>query len=125
MGFRLNRTYVLHFEGAMAGAEIKLRSTNVATVMKLRESNDVAEIVGMLADHVVEWNLEDEKGEPLPFTADAILHELEESMVAAIVREWFKAAIGVTAPLDGPSTSGGPFPEASIPMETSSPNRPS
>lgn len=118
MGFRLNRTYVLHFEGAMAGAEIKLRSTSVATVMRLRQSTDVPEIVGMLAEHVVEWNLEDEKGEPLPITADAILNDLEESVVAAIVREWFKAAVGVTAPLDGPSTSGEQFPEASIPMET-------
>lgn len=103
MGYRLNRSYVLKFEGEMEGAEVRLRSTNIATVLKMRETTDTNELVGMLVEHVVDWNLDDEKGEPLPVTVDAVLNGLEEVVVAEILLEWFKAATGVTAPLVKPS----------------------
>jgi hypothetical protein len=117
MGFRLNRTYVLKFEGAMEGAEVKLRSTSVSTALELRAGQEIERTAQMLVDHVIDWNLEDAKGVKLDFTAQALLDELEEPVLAAIIKEWFKAAVGITSPLDAPSTSGEPSPEESIPME--------
>src|SRR4051812_12567991 len=113
MGFRLNRTYSLEFEGAMEGAVVKLRSTTAGKVIEMRAA-DAAGLAALLADHVLEWNLEDTDGQPLPVTAEAILGGMEEVVLAAIIREWYKAATGVTAPLDGPSTDSGPSLELSI-----------
>lgn len=102
MGFRLDRTYVLQFEGAMEGAYVKLRATPVGVAMALRigSSADGDEILELLAKYVSDWNFEDETGEPLPITVEAIKENLEVPMIAKIVGEWYKAATGVTAPLD-------------------------
>lgn len=112
MGFRLNRTYVLEFEGAMAGAEIRIRSTSIATMLRLREVTDLDELAGMLAEHVVDWNFEDENGGPLPATKEAILANLEGVELGRIGAEWYKAAAGITAPLEDPASV-----EAELSME--------
>src|SRR3954464_8513118 len=105
MGFRLNRTYVLKFAGDMEGAEVKLRSTSTSTALTLRESTaDTRTMVALLADHVMEWNLDRKDGSPLPLEVDAIMEELEEVVIAEILLQWYKAATGVTAPLDDGST---------------------
>lgn len=107
MGFRLDRRYVLEFEGAMAGAEVVIKATSIGTVLKLREINeldDLSELASLLADHIVEWNFEDENGETLPITAEAILANVESVVLVRIAREWYKAATGVTAPLDSPTS---------------------
>lgn len=118
MGFRLNRTYVLEFEGAMEGAYVKLKATPVGVAMALRSgsSADGDEVLQLLAQYVAEWNLEDENGEPLPITAEAIRANLEAPVIAKIVGEWYKAAIGVTAPLDPPGADG-TLRDEDIPME--------
>jgi hypothetical protein len=116
MGFRLNRTYALRFQGDLAGLEVDIAATSVGVVLKLRETSmgDSAAFAGMLAEHVTHWNYEDEKGEVLPICVESFL-ELEEPVLALIVKEWYKAAVGVTAPLDEGSTLGQLV--ASIPME--------
>lgn len=119
MGFRLDRTYVLEFEGAMEGAYIKLRATPVGTVMKLRgpsSASSTGELVELLAEYVQEWNLDGTDGEPLPITAEAILTELEQVVIVKILTEWYKAAVGVTAPLDPPGADG-TLSDEDIPME--------
>jgi hypothetical protein len=102
MGFRIDRTYVLQFEGAMAGAYIKIKATPVGVAMALRSgsSADGDEVLELLAKYVTEWNLDGLDGEPLPITAKAIKANLEAPVIAKIVGEWYKAATGVTAPLD-------------------------
>ncbi len=118
MGFRLDRTYVLEFEGAMQGAYIKLRATPVGTVMKLRGDATVSteEYVGLLAEYLLDWNFEDAAGEPLPMTAEAMLAELEQPVIVKIMTEWYKAAVGITAPLDPPGADG-TLTDQDIPME--------
>lgn len=118
MGFRLNRTYVLRFQGAMEGAEVKIRSTPVAVVMEMMEPVPHARLVELLVEYVQEWNFEDADGNPLPVETQAISRELEEPVLAAVLREWMRAARGVTAPLDVPSTSGEQSPAVELPMET-------
>lgn len=112
MGFRLDRTYVLVFEGAMEGAEVSIRATSIGTVLKLREITEAAELAKLLADHLVAWNFEDADGNPLPTTTEAIMENLEGVVIGRIGREWYRAATGVTAPLE-PSISM----ESSLEME--------
>jgi hypothetical protein len=123
MGFRLNRTYVLDFEGtALEGAVVKIRATSIAVMIQLREADSDDVLAGLLCEHVVEWNLDDEKGEPLAVTPDAVLGGLERPVLQKICVEWYRAAAGVTAPLDAPSTSTDVSLEGSMPMEALSPN---
>ena len=113
MGFRLDRTYVLQFEGEMEGAEVMIRGTSVGVMLRLRSAEEPEEVASLLAQHLIGWNFEDEKGEPLPLTKDAILTNLEGVVLGRIAREWYKAAVGITAPLDGPISM-----ESSLSMET-------
>ncbi len=116
MGFRLNRTYVLDFAGtALDGLEVKIGATSVATSSAIRDSQSATDLCALLAENMLEWNYADATGEVVPITAEAIGANLEESVLAKICREWYKAAVGVTAPLDESSTSGEPYREASIP----------
>lgn len=104
MGFRLDRTYLLDFEGtALAGAEVAIKATSVGTALKLREVGGVKEVCELLADHLIGWNFEDENGDPLPPTLEGIM-TLEEVIIGRIGREWYRAATGVTAPLDAPNS---------------------
>lgn len=114
MGFRLDRTYVLQFEGAMEGAYVKIKATPVAVALKLRGSLDVAEVADLMTTYVQEWNLDGSDGRPLPITAEAIVNDLEQAVIAKIAVEWYKAAVGLTAPLDPPEEKDV---EPDIPME--------
>lgn len=116
MGFRLNRTYKLRFDGALEGLEVDLRATSVGTLAVMSDA-DAAGLADLLEQHVERWNYEDQDGNPIPATAENFLG-LEEVVLTAICREWFKAAKGITAPLESGSTSGSTLPEESIPMET-------
>jgi hypothetical protein len=112
VGFRLDRTYVLEFEGALAGAEVAIKATSVGTVLKLRDVADAKEVAELLASHLIGWNLEDRDGNPIPTTAEGILDNVEEAILGRIAAEWYKAATGVTSPLDGPNSM-----ESSLDME--------
>lgn len=126
MGFRLNRTYLLKFEdSALEGAEIRFRATPISVMIQLGERLQHADLAGLVAEYVIDWNWEDEKGEPLPVTAEAILENWEEPVLARVCQEWYKAAKGVTAPLEKPSTDGTPSQEQNLPMEPLSDSPPS
>lgn len=111
MGFRINRTYVLEFEEPLAGAEVRIRSTSIGTMLKLRNADTVEEVAALLADHLEDWNFEDAEGNTLPTTLEGI-HQLEAAVLVRIGREWYRAAAGVTAPLED-STSV----EVGLPMD--------
>lgn len=106
MGFQLKRTYVLKFDGNMEGAEVRIRATPVATVIKLSGCRDLEEMAELLCEYVESWNLDDLKGDPLELTPEALLANLEQVVLQKICGEWYKAAKGITAPLDPPSTDG-------------------
>jgi hypothetical protein len=120
VGFRLDRKYVLEFEGAMEGAHVKLKSTPVGVAMEMRGGETsavgVERVAELLAEYVEEWNLDGPDGETLPITKAAILTGLEVVVIAKIAVEWYKAAVGVTAPLDPPGADG-TLSDEDIPME--------
>jgi hypothetical protein len=121
VGFRLDRTYVLEFEGAMEGAYVKLKATPVGVALELRgtpgEALSIQRGAELLAEHVIEWNLDGPDDQPLPVTKDAILAGLEEVVIAKIIVEWYRAAVGVTAPLDPPGADG-TLTDEDMPMES-------
>jgi len=116
MGFRLNRFYVLEFEGAMEGAYVKIKSTPVGVALEMRAAVPIERAAEMLAEYIDEWNLDGADGKPLPVTAEAILGGLEEVVIVKLLTEWYKAAVGVTAPLDPPGADG-TLNDEDIPME--------
>lgn len=70
-----------------------------------------------LVDHLVEWNLQEEDGTPVPPTFEG-LRSLEPPFTAVLVTAWLRGRTAVSAPLEQPSDGGAPSElEASIPME--------
>src|SRR5215510_14389149 len=107
----------------MEGLEVRARSITTGKLLALSRlraptltAEDVEELFMALADALVDWNLEDENGNPVPATVEG-LYAQDLDFAQRIVWAWIDAVSGVDAPLEPSSPSGGPFPEASIPME--------
>jgi hypothetical protein len=119
MGFRLDRTYALKFDGtALEGAEVRFRATPVGVVLRLASELTYADAAELMTQYLIEWNLEDREGNPLPITTEAIQEHMEHAILMRIIREWYKAAKGITAPLEQPSADGEAPQGESLPMET-------
>lgn len=127
------KTYTLRWpEGHVHhGLVVKLRGLSINqlnTVQSMRgvkSEDDLSaelfdEVLSILAGRMISWNLEDD-GIPVPATKESLADE-DFGMVTDIITSWTKAVTGVSAPLGARSNSGAPFPEESIPMETSSPS---
>jgi hypothetical protein len=65
---------------------------------------------------IVEWNLDDHRGRPVPVTLDGIQGQ-DLALTIEISTQLIRAATGVPAPLPQPSTED-PAVEADIPMST-------
>lgn len=125
MGYRPKRKiYTLEFDGEeYEGLEVKIRGLNTGQVMDIdtaRQDGGDAAIVAMLqlmADQLVEWNVEDDDGAPVPTTFEGV-RSLDIDFNWAIIDAWQNAAAGVPAPLESASTSTAPSLVASIPTET-------
>lgn len=124
MGYKpKKKIYTLAFEDPeYAGLEVKIRGLNTGQVMDIdaaRGDGGDAAIVTMLklmADQLVEWNVEDDDNQPVPTTFEGV-RSLDIDFNWAVIDAWQNAAAGVKAPLDGPSTDGEPSLVASIPMD--------
>jgi hypothetical protein len=136
-GFRGGRRiYKLRFEQPeMFGLVVRAHSIPVARVLELARAGVLGEqmeitpenlalvqdLFATFGDALVEWNLEEDDGTPVPATAEGVLSQ-DMDFVMLVVQAWLTGIMGVSAPLGGGSTSGAPFPEASIPMAPLSPN---
>jgi hypothetical protein len=135
MGFVRSKTYRLTFadDTEYAGLEARFRAPSIDELLKVAELADalaaggralidgVGEIVDAVSDGLIEWNLETEDGTPVP-TDRAGVGTIDRDMLGRLLREWTKAAAGVSPPLPEPSTSGEGSGVASLPMETLSPS---
>lgn len=121
MGYKRNpKVYRLKFEDEYDGLEVMVRSLSMGQLISWktgdRERDVTEEMVELLAERIVSWNLEDEDGTPVPPTLEAIKAE-DNDLVFAIINHWTDAVRGVDAPLPESSPAGEPSPEASaIPM---------
>jgi hypothetical protein len=81
-------------------------------------SKATKEMLQMFVGALVEWNLEDDKGTPVPTTMEGI-ESLDLPFVLSLTEGWTIALAGADAELGKDSDSGSSFQEESIPMETS------
>lgn len=130
MGFTPKQTvYRLDFEDTdLDGLEVRIRGGKLAQaftsagLVGITESNATAADVQLmlsqyqdLANHIVEWNLDDEDGNPVVADLGG-LQTLELRYVKMIADAWQRAQVDVPGPLPQPSTSGRLPDVLSVPM---------
>jgi len=132
MGFKFPSTiYRLDFEGTeLEGLEVRMRGG------KLRQAFATVQLVGVteenvtaadaalaleqyqdLADHIVEWNAEDDEGNPVAPDLEG-LQSQETRHVQMIAAAWQRAQVDIPAPLPHASSSSPATDLSSIRMET-------
>jgi hypothetical protein len=128
MGYRPKRKiYNLLFSGTeYEGLEVKMRRLTVGEELEFEALRDQdgnsREFFELLTSLLVEWNVEDDDGKPVPCTFDGVCTQ-DGAMVMAILNAGQAAASGVSDPLPSGSLSGEPSPAVSaIPMEALSPS---
>lgn len=89
------------------------------TATKQEAAKRIGEVVAHFAETLVDWNLEDEDGTPVPATAEGLRRQ-DPELIIAIVRAWMDAVAGISRPLGQPSPDGEQV--AEIPMQTLSPS---
>lgn len=129
MGFRPPRKiYALDFTGTdYDGLAVKMRGLTVGEELEVdslrSEDGGERRFFELMTSLLVEWNVEDEHGRPVPATFDGVCSQ-DSVMVGAILDALRTAVSGVPDPLPQSSPSGEPSPEAyAIPMEPLSPNQ--
>lgn len=139
MGYQDVDVYKLTFEGR-DGLEVSVEGLNTGELLDLMDSvavlgDDPAaakldgssrpvieKLIGTLAGSLVEWNVEDRNGNPVPMTA-AGLKSLKLGLVMDMITAWIGAQTGPGEDLgkeSGSTPSSGQ--EQSIPMEPLSPS---
>lgn len=96
----------------------------LAIIEKARALSEVTDkFYRDFASHLIEWNVEEPPGTPVPPTFEGVKTQ-EMGFISDILTAWRTAVQGVQPDLSQPSSSGQPALEASLPMEPSSPNPP-
>jgi hypothetical protein len=151
MGYTRRKTFLIKFGAGheYAGLEVRMRSVSVERLLETlplinrfddlasnfvqaesedelkRAKQEAEDVLAKVHDLFDSWNIEDtdEQGNtvPVPCTLQELMAE-DFRLVNAVIQAWAQHLAGVPAPLEPPSLNGVPFPEASIPMESLSPN---
>ena len=122
MGYRPQRkTFKLDFTGTQyEGLEVSMRGLTVGEELELDDLRSQPgygrKVFEMMTGLLVEWNVEDEQGNPVPATREGV-NTQDAAMVMAILDAVQTANSGVSDPLPQSSPSGEPSPAVSIPME--------
>jgi hypothetical protein len=123
-GFRLpEKTARITFEDTdYDGAELRVRlSVTFGQFIALRESAQSEDQEGMARlfgeNVLMDWNLEDVDGRPIPADGDGML-AIPLELTNLVVQHWVEAVAGVPGPLPGPSGDINTLAEASTAMET-------
>lgn len=137
MGYkRQAKVFKLKFEDPeMEGLVVRVRSVKLGKLMNLVRAMDldtarlssgdldvIDDVFRTFTEALVDWNLEDEKGEPVPTTMEGVYSQ-ELDFVMEVIAAWVEVLTGVSSPLAKGSTDGRTFQEASLPMEALSPSR--
>ncbi|MFI1728180.1 hypothetical protein ACH40E_02855 [Streptomyces acidicola] len=127
MGYRPPRKiYKLDFAGTeYDGLAVSMRGLTVGEELEVdslrAEDGGERRFFEMLTGLLVDWNVEDEHGQPVPATFEGVCTQ-DSAMVMAILNALQAVTSGVPDPLPQSSPSGEPSPEVSIPMEPLSPS---
>jgi hypothetical protein len=120
---RIPRIYTLEFDGELEGLTVRVKSIKFGKVRQLlalmdaddQDAETMDEIARMLADSIVSWDFEDENGQPIPVTQEAV-DDLEFGEVMAITNKWLDNITGPNEELGKGSNSGGNFPGQPLTM---------
>lgn len=130
------RTFKLRFEDEdMQGLQVRARSVPLGTFLDLVKLLDVADTSSVnredarkvdqlfagFAKALVDWNLEEPEGVPVPATFEGLKSQ-DIDFSLHIVRAWIGALTQVPDFLANGSSGGGRSLELSMPMEPRSPN---
>jgi hypothetical protein len=137
MGYKPKRTlYKLDFSATeYAGLEITTRSVSVEGLLAIAAAADeidevspakgkVLDLLGRFARVIVSWNVEDDDGQPVPVTVEALLDQ-DFGFLMTMITMWISSVSQAPPPLPGPSPSGATSAEASLALATSSQSLPS
>lgn len=109
MGFRRKaKTYTLVWpeDHEYSGLEVTMAPLSVGDLMGFNpETMTNSQLIELLNENLISWNLEDEDGTPVPADENGIA-SLDVGMMAAIAFEWLQGVAGVPAPLERPSLNG-------------------
>jgi len=119
MGYRKVPTiYTLDDINGEDGLIVRMKGIRVGKLRRLisNDSDDnVGEVLDLLLEGLVSWNLEDENG-PVPMTLEG-LESQELPMITAIVDSWTDKVTGVSDELGKDSPAGEKFPGQPLTME--------
>ncbi|MDN3244165.1 hypothetical protein [Streptomyces sp. ZSW22] len=127
MGYRpKRRIFRLDFSGTdWEGLEVSMRGLTVGEELELGDlrgqQGGGTRWFEILTGLLVEWNVEDDQGNPVPTTFDGVRTQ-DSAMVMAILDALQTAASGVSDPLPQTSPGGEPSPAVPIPMAPLSEN---
>lgn len=134
VGYRRERkTFKLTFDQTteFAGLEVRAYGVNLGTLLKLASlvnqetltAEDLDELLTGFSQSLIEWNLEQEDGTPVPATKEG-MYAYEHDLILAVCRYWINKMQSVDADLGKESKSGEPpMEESMIPMEPLSESR--
>lgn len=115
MGYKLPKTTaLLVFENEdYKGAEIRVRlNVPVGIYLDVLLGGDItvpgsatSALVEAALKLIVDWNLEDDNGKPVPLTLDGLTSHVDLALLNLIVSEWAEAS-NPSAPLEQPSANG-------------------
>lgn len=127
MGYkRASKKFNLQFTGELEGLEVQVKSITMGEMLELEgiftgddktpSSEDIQAVFQTFVKALISWNLEDEKGKPVPATLKG-LYSQDIEFIMEIIASWMEAMTNVDRDLGKGSTSGVNSAEASIPME--------
>lgn len=101
------------------GLVVRMRGIKVGKLRRLvsSEGDNVEEVLSLILDGLVSWNLEDENGIPVPTTMEG-LEDQEMDLITGIIEAWTESVTGVPEELGKGSGSGAISPVALPTMET-------
>jgi hypothetical protein len=127
MGYRRNApTIELTFEDPQyEGLQMRMKSMSFGKALEtmrmaemVKGDGEVTALAGVFADHIVSWNLEDDRGVPIEPTTQALL-ELDIGFVMDTLTAWLEGLLQVSAPLAARSTGGEQSAVLNLPMARS------
>lgn len=125
MGYRRTpKVHLLDLEENYPGFVVRMKGLKIGKMRKLLAAMDddvktedmIPEVSKLISESVISWNLEDDEGNPVEPTVEAI-EDFELDMLMDLVNAWLNKVNGVSEDLGKGSQSGEQFPGRPVTME--------
>lgn len=110
-GFKFKKkieTMAVTFDGGpLEGLELTVQQRVPIGLLMSIGNADNAETVRLFAKQLVDWNVEDDEGNPVPLTLKAVGEHIDVEDIRLIIDAWTEAMTSPRAPLETPPSDGG------------------